>query len=127
MSVAMSNPQRKKERTDAGTYKREVHVSNLPKSMSKKELDELFTQVCWYLYCIIVDHAESLPSVVRSAISASLWMTRGRPRGPHSWSMKMRYVYISFSSLTFDSWVSISTGLRCCCSTQVPQHGSEEA
>jgi squamous cell carcinoma antigen recognized by T-cells 3 len=45
MSVAMSNPQRKKERTDAGTHKREVHISNLPRSMTKQELEELFGQV----------------------------------------------------------------------------------
>ncbi|KAG9040601.1 Splicing factor [Tulasnella sp. UAMH 9824] len=42
MNVYISNPQRKKERTDANVEQREVYVAGLAKSTTQKELEELF-------------------------------------------------------------------------------------
>lgn len=45
ISVAISNPQRKKERTDAKISQREIYVAGLAKSTTQKELEGLFTDV----------------------------------------------------------------------------------
>ncbi|KAG8982971.1 Splicing factor, partial [Tulasnella sp. 427] len=42
MNVYISNPQRKKERTDANIEQREIYVAGLAKSTTQKELEELF-------------------------------------------------------------------------------------
>ncbi|KAG8892391.1 Splicing factor, partial [Tulasnella sp. 417] len=42
MNVYISNPQRKKERTDANVEQREVYIAGLAKSTTQKELEELF-------------------------------------------------------------------------------------
>lgn len=42
MNVYISNPQRKKERTDANMEQREIYVAGLAKSTTQKELEELF-------------------------------------------------------------------------------------
>ncbi|KIO31343.1 hypothetical protein M407DRAFT_220481 [Tulasnella calospora MUT 4182] len=42
MNVYISNPQRKKERTDANVEQREIYVAGLAKSTTQKELEELF-------------------------------------------------------------------------------------
>lgn len=46
MSVAISNPSRKKERTDAKASDKEVVVSQMSKFVNKKDLERLFKPVC---------------------------------------------------------------------------------
>ncbi len=55
MSVLISNPERKKERTDSDANDREVYVAGLSKYVTKQELEALFKTVsllvvirCWY-------------------------------------------------------------------------------
>ena len=45
MNVYLSNPQRKKERTDAGVSQREIYVAGIAKNTTQKELEELFSEV----------------------------------------------------------------------------------
>ncbi len=45
MKVYISNPTRKKERTDAGIEQREVYIAGLAKNTTQKELEELFALV----------------------------------------------------------------------------------
>ncbi|KAG8906149.1 Splicing factor [Tulasnella sp. 403] len=44
LGVYISDPQRKKERTDAGVEEREVYVAGLAKSTTQRELSDLFAQ-----------------------------------------------------------------------------------
>ena len=45
LSVAISNPEKKKERTDADADQREVHVGGLSRSVGKGDLEALFGKV----------------------------------------------------------------------------------
>ena len=45
MSVFISNPERKKDRTDADANDREVYVAGLSKFATRTELEELFKTV----------------------------------------------------------------------------------
>lgn len=45
LNVYISDPTRKKERTDAGADEREVYVAGLSKFVKKDELKSLFQQV----------------------------------------------------------------------------------
>lgn len=45
MSVFISNPERKKERTDAGANDKEVYVAGLSKFATKADLERLFKTV----------------------------------------------------------------------------------
>lgn len=46
ISVHISNPERKKERTDTGANDREVYVAGLSKFVTKPDLEKLFGTVC---------------------------------------------------------------------------------
>lgn len=63
MSVLISNPERKKERTDAGAAEKEVYVAGLSKFTTKVELEKLFKTVSFFhlLDCPFSD----LPTAVR--------------------------------------------------------------
>lgn len=45
LNVFISNPERKKERTDAGANDREVYVAGLSKFATKDDLEKLFKPV----------------------------------------------------------------------------------
>lgn len=45
LNVFISNPERKKERTDAGANDREVYVAGLSKFVTKDDLEKLFKTV----------------------------------------------------------------------------------
>jgi hypothetical protein len=45
MSVLVSNPERKKERTDQDANEREIYVAGLSKFTTKVDLEKLFQQV----------------------------------------------------------------------------------
>lgn len=45
LSVLISNPERKKDRTDVDANDREVYVAGVSKFVTKKELEELFKTV----------------------------------------------------------------------------------
>lgn len=45
MSVYISNPERKKERTDAGADQREIYIAGLSKLSTRADLEQLFGQV----------------------------------------------------------------------------------
>lgn len=45
MSVDISNPQRKKERTDANISQREIYVAGLAPNTTQKDLETLFAPV----------------------------------------------------------------------------------
>lgn len=59
LNVYISNPQRKKERTDANVEQREIYVAGLAKSTKQNELEELFGEVCDYLCSDIMSNAET--------------------------------------------------------------------
>jgi RNA recognition motif-containing protein len=44
MSVYISNPERKKERTDAGADQREIYIAGLSKLSTRADLEQLFGQ-----------------------------------------------------------------------------------
>ena len=46
LSVLISNPERKKERTDSDANDREVYVAGLSKLVTKEDLENLFKTVC---------------------------------------------------------------------------------
>lgn len=46
MSVLISNPERKKERTDQDANEREVYVAGLSKFTTQVDLEKLFKTVC---------------------------------------------------------------------------------
>jgi RNA recognition motif-containing protein len=45
MNVLISNPERKKERSDADAHKRELYVAGLSKSTTKSDLESIFKPV----------------------------------------------------------------------------------
>lgn len=45
LSVFISNPERKKERTDSDANDRELHVAGLARSVTKDDLMKVFTTV----------------------------------------------------------------------------------
>lgn len=47
LNVFVSNPERKKERTDAGANDREIYVAGLSKFTTKADLEKLFKTVCF--------------------------------------------------------------------------------
>ena len=56
MSVYISNPERKKERTDSDANDREVYVAGLSKMVTKEDLENVFKTVSHcetYLYRIL--------------------------------------------------------------------------
>ena len=55
MSVYISNPERKKDRTDSDANDREVYVAGLSKLVTKEDLENLFKTVC-----TVGEHDESL-------------------------------------------------------------------
>lgn len=46
LNVYLSNPERKKERTDADANAKEVYVAGLSKFATKEDLETLFKTVC---------------------------------------------------------------------------------
>ena len=46
MSVYISNPERKKDRTDSDANDREIYVAGLSKLVTKEDLENLFKTVC---------------------------------------------------------------------------------
>jgi hypothetical protein len=48
MNVFISNPERKKERTDQDANEREVYVAGLSKFTTQADLEKLFKTVCPY-------------------------------------------------------------------------------
>ena len=46
MNVFISNPERKKKRTDADANDREIYVAGLSKFTTKEDLEKLFGSVC---------------------------------------------------------------------------------
>lgn len=44
MNVYISNPERKKERTDAGADQREIYIAGLSKLSTRADLEQLFGQ-----------------------------------------------------------------------------------
>ena len=46
MNVFISNPERKKERTDQDANEREVYVAGLSKFTTRADLEKLFKTVC---------------------------------------------------------------------------------
>lgn len=48
MSVLISNPERKKERTDADANEKEIYVAGLSKFTTKEDLEKLFKTVSHY-------------------------------------------------------------------------------
>ena len=55
LSVYISNPERKKERTDANANAKEVYVAGLSKFTTKEDLDKRFKAVSRLLYQMIAD------------------------------------------------------------------------
>lgn len=49
MSVFISNPERKKERTDSDANDREIYVAGLSKFTTKEDLEKLFKTVSHHL------------------------------------------------------------------------------
>jgi hypothetical protein len=47
MNVYISNPERKKERTDHDANEREIYVAGLSKFTKKEDLEKLFKTVCY--------------------------------------------------------------------------------
>ena len=52
MSVYISNPERKKDRTDSDANDREVYVAGLSKLVTKEDLENLFKTVCTIRKCL---------------------------------------------------------------------------
>ena len=52
LSVLVSNPERRKERTDVGADDREVYVAGLSKSVTKGELQKIFETVSTLPCCV---------------------------------------------------------------------------
>jgi squamous cell carcinoma antigen recognized by T-cells 3 len=50
MSVLISNPERKKERTDSDANDREIYVAGLARSVTKVDLEKLFATVSLVLW-----------------------------------------------------------------------------
>jgi RNA recognition motif-containing protein len=59
MNVYISNPERKKERTDASADKKEIYVAGLSKFVKKEDLDKLFKTVRWVRSQILKHSANS--------------------------------------------------------------------
>ena len=67
LSVLISNPERKKERTDSDANDREVYVAGLSKFVKKEDLDGLFKTVsATCSYCTLSMRAEDGRTVWRS-------------------------------------------------------------
>lgn len=54
LNVFISNPERKKERTDAGANEKEVYVAGLAKSTTREDLDGVFKQVSVCCYRVFI-------------------------------------------------------------------------
>ena len=77
LSVLISNPERKKERTDAEANEKEIYVAGLSKFTTKEDLIKLFTTVCpdYLLYNHLTHEAVVLlRSMVQSKMSE--WLLR---------------------------------------------------
>jgi hypothetical protein len=70
LNVLISNPERKKERTDADANDREVYVAGLSKFVSKGDLEKLFKTVS-LPFC-------SLVSGVSHSLIRLVWPTERR-------------------------------------------------
>ena len=60
LSVFISNPERRKERTDTGADEREIYVAGISKFVTKEELADLFKTVSNMLFFYIIAYAGSL-------------------------------------------------------------------
>ena len=54
MSVLISNPERKKDRTDSDANDREIYVAGLARSVTKEDLEKLFATVSDLYVCSII-------------------------------------------------------------------------
>jgi squamous cell carcinoma antigen recognized by T-cells 3 len=52
LSVLISNPERKKGRTDASANDREIYVAGLSRGIAEKDLKKLFSTVSMILRCV---------------------------------------------------------------------------
>lgn len=59
LNVYVSNPERKKERTDQDANEREVYVAGLSRFTNKGDLEKLFTTVTLLSFCTTDDSNES--------------------------------------------------------------------
>ncbi len=49
LSVLISNPERKKGRTDQDADQREIHVAGLPRTTTSDDLRKIFKEVCCFI------------------------------------------------------------------------------
>jgi hypothetical protein len=91
LNVYISNPERKKERTDAGADDREVYVAGLSKFATNTDLENLFSQV---RSCMVSVHRRLLidGSSDQSRELGSPPQNLAMQRVSHSWNLTMRSV-----------------------------------
>lgn len=72
MNVFVSNPERKKERTDQDANEREIYVAGLSRFTTKVDLEKLFKTVCllvlWVLSKLMCDLQYGAVKEVRMAM-----------------------------------------------------------
>ena len=88
MSVLISNPERKKDRTDSDANDREIYVAGLARSVTKEDLEKLFATVSDLNVCPIIHLV--FPSMVRSRKYEWYWMIEVRPRVSRSLNSNKR-------------------------------------
>lgn len=97
MNVYISDPERRKERTDANADEREIYIAGLSKFVAEKDLDKLFKTV-GPIEVIVNRHAE-LHSIHSMAESERYELSRTRKvfvRASHLSSLRTRYNALSF-------------------------------
>jgi hypothetical protein len=93
MSVLISNPERKKERTDADANEKEIYVAGLSKFTTKEDLMNLFKTVSpehSTVYCSTDECVTVLYSMVLSKTSGWLWNRMDNQKASPLWSSMRR-------------------------------------
>lgn len=91
LSVAISDPERKKERTDADADQREVHVGGLNRTVVRDDLQSLFSRVNSFTHRMqLVTNV--FDSMAMSKMSGWIWTNVGETRDSLSSSLRTRRV-----------------------------------
>jgi hypothetical protein len=98
MSVLISNPERKKERTDADANEKEIYVAGLNKFTTKEDLMKLFKTVSQdSTYFPLARRWTLLLSMVQSRTSEWPQSRTDNQKVSLSWNLKSRYILSIFS------------------------------
>jgi len=83
LTVYISNPQRKQERSDASADDRELYVAGLPKSVSEADIRKLFGSVRSFISLLYLGHLTNFIMTQYGTINAIRIPTddKGSPKG----------------------------------------------